>query len=154
MRSWTTADGVRHWADTGYQAALVPMAGHGKARPRVTVKGVYMPADYERARDVLRQAFGSVTLRLPVSVKVTTARRIPASWPKRKQAAAPWTPCTTKPDADNLAGWVLDSLFDEDSAVVWVECIKVWGPRDLVKVEIREVCADEPAIGPQEMAFE
>ena len=154
MRSWTTADGVRHWADTGYQAALVPMAGHGKARPRVTVKGTYMPAEYSRARDVLRQAFGSVTLRLPVAMKVTVARRIPPSWSKRKQVAALWTVCLTKPDSDNLLGWVMDALLEEDAAVPVVECIKVWGPRDLVKVEIWEVCADEAAISPHEMAFE
>jgi Holliday junction resolvase RusA-like endonuclease len=154
MRTWTTADGVRHWADTTYQAALVPMAGHGKARPRVTVKGTYMPSEYLRARDVLRQSFGSVTLRLPVAIKVTTTRRIPASWSKARRAAALWTPCLTKPDADNLLGWVMDALLEEDSAVAWVECIKVWGPRDLVKVELWEICADEAAISPHEMAFE
>jgi Holliday junction resolvase RusA-like endonuclease len=154
MRTWTTADGVRHWADEGYQAALIPMAAHGKARPRVTVKGTYMPQSYTEARESLMQFFGSVTLRLPVSVKVTVARRTPSSWPKARRAAAVWTPCPVKPDADNIAGWVLDSLFAEDSAVVWVECLKVWGPRDLLKVEVWEVCADEAAVGPHEMAFE
>lgn len=154
MRSWTTADGVRHWEDTGYQAALVPMAAHGKARARVTVHGVYMPAAYSAARAVLRQAFGTVTVRLPLAMKVTVARRIAASTSARKRAAMMWTPCPTKPDADNVLGWAMDALLAEDAAVTWVECIKVWGPRDLLKVELWEVCADEAAIGPHELAFE
>ena len=154
MKTWTTADGVKHWEDDGYQAALVPMAAHGKARPRVTVKGTYMPREYQQARAVLRQAFGTVNVRLPLAMKVTVARRVAASWSAKKRAAALWTPCPVKPDADNVAAWAMDSLLEEDSAVVWVECIKVWGPRDLVKVEIWEVCADEAAISPRELGLE
>ena len=154
MKTWTTADGVRHWEDDGYQAALVPMAAHGKARPRVTVNGAYMPKAYTVARQMLRVSFGTVNVRMPAAVKMTAVRKMPASWSKARRRAAEWTPCPVKPDADNLAGWGLDALFEEDAAVVWVECIKVWGPRDLVKVEIWEVCADEAAVSPQELGLE
>ena len=154
MRTWTTADGVRHWADEGYQAALVPMAAHGKARPRVTVRGTYMPADYQTARQVLRVSFGSVTVRMPAALKVITVRKMPASWSKARRQAAVWTPCPARPDADNAAAWVMDSLLDEDAAVVWVTCLKVWGPCDLVKVELWEVDAAEAAVSPHELGLE
>ena len=154
MRTWTTADGVRHWEDDGYQAALIPMAAHGKARPRVTVHGTYMPRQYTDARATLRQCFGSVNVRLPAALKLTVVRRVPASWSKVKRRAAEWRPCPVKPDCDNIEGWVMDALFEEDSAVVWTECIKVWGPRDLVKVELWEVNAAEAAVSPHELGFE
>jgi Holliday junction resolvase RusA-like endonuclease len=35
--------------------------------------------------------------------------------------------CVSKPDADNIAGAVMDALFEDDAAVVEVACRKVWG---------------------------
>lgn len=136
MKTWTTADGVRHWADTGYQAALIPMAARGKARPRVTENGTYMPAEYQRARQVLRVLFGPVTVRMPIAVKMTAVRQMPASWSARKRQAM---------------AWAMDSLLEDDAGVVWIECIKVWGPCDWIKLELMEVNAAEAAVAPEEL---
>lgn len=147
------ANGVRYATGDGYQAAVLPMKAHGKARPRVTVKGTFMPADYVRARDTLRVLFGTVQVRLPVALRVTAVRKLPAATPKGKAAALLWTWCATRPDCDNIEGWVMDALFPEDdSAVVWTECRKVWGPRDMVRIELWEVDTDERILSDDELA--
>jgi Holliday junction resolvase RusA-like endonuclease len=131
-----TSDGVGHWTGPGYQAADVPMEPFGKARPRVTVRGTYMPAEYQSRRAVLRAAFGSVTVAPPWVVRVTAVRAIPASWSKRKRAAMAGAWCETKPDIDNCIGGVLDAIFDEDAAVVSVSGVKVWGAAHALRVEV------------------
>lgn len=144
-RVWT-ANGVRYTTGDGYQAAVLPMKATGKARPRVTVKGTFYPASYVRARQALRVMFGTVSVRLPVAMKVTVVRKIAASESKAGRAAKMWRFCDAKPDCDNCEGWVMDALFEEDAAVVWTECVKVWGPRDLLQVELWEVNTDKQAI--------
>lgn len=136
MREWYTPDGVTHRAGPGYQAAVVPMEPFGKARPRVTVKGTYMPANFQRARAVLRAAFGSVTIPGPWRVQVTAVRRMPASWSRKKRAEMLGRWCETKPDADNILGGCLDAVFDEDAAVVSAACDKVWGAEHALIMEV------------------
>jgi Holliday junction resolvase RusA-like endonuclease len=43
----------------------------------------------------------------------------------------------SKPDADNIAGAVMDALFENDAAVVEVACRKVWGPSPELRIEVR-----------------
>lgn len=144
-RVWTV-NGCRYESGDGYQAATLPMKATGKARPRVTVNGTYMPRRYNEARDALRSMFGTVTVGMPCAMKVTVVHKIAASASKKTRAALMWTFCPVKPDNDNVEGWVMDSLFDDDAAVVWTECVKVWGPRDAVRIELWEVNTDERAI--------
>lgn len=136
-RTWE-ANGCRYRLDeaAGYQRAEIPMAPFGKARPRVTVKGTYMPADYQRARGVLRQMFGSVCVAPPWRVHVVAVRRMPSSWPKKKRLHWDGAWCDVKPDIDNILGGVMDALFDEDNAVVVVSGEKQWGQSNLLAVEI------------------
>ena len=147
------ANGCRYALDDGYQSAILPIKAHGKARPRVTVRGTYMPKAYTEARQALRMLFGTVSIHMPCAMKLTVGRRMPASWSKKQHAAAVWTFCPVKPDADNIEGWVMDALFDDDAAVVWTECLKVWSPRDVLRIELWEVNKDERAIDAESMAI-
>ena len=122
----------------GYQMALAPMEPFGKARPRVTANGTYMPREYQAARRTLQAAFGEMTVRPPWIVRATAVRRMPASWSKRKRAEMDGRWCVTKPDVDNIVAGVLDALFEEDSAVVSVSGMKVWGAAYRLKVEVWE----------------
>ena len=93
-----------------YQSAVIPLEPFGKARPRVTRGNTYMPHEYVRARDTLRLLFGPVTVAPPWSLAVTAVRAMPPSWSKRKRAEMDGAWCTSKPDADNVAGAVMDAL--------------------------------------------
>jgi Holliday junction resolvase RusA-like endonuclease len=120
----------------GYQMAQVPMEPFAKARPRVTANGTYMPKSYQAARKALRTAFGAVTVRSPWIVRVTAVRQMPASWSHKRRAGMDGTWCLTKPDIDNIVAGVLDALFEEDSAVVSVSGMKLWGTAHEIKVEV------------------
>ena len=119
------------------QTAVIPIEPFGKARPRVTRAGhAYMPDSYTLARDALRLMFGAVTVAPPWALHVTAVRAMPASWSKRKQAEMAGAWCASKPDADNIAGAVMDALFEDDAAVVEVACRKVWGASPELRIEI------------------
>jgi len=113
----------------------IPMPAFGKARPRVTQNGTYMPTDYAEQVEQLRWAFGSVPGGL-VHVSVTAVRQIPSSWSQKKQAAAVGRYAKPKPDADNILGAVMDALFEDDDRVISVFCEKVWGKEHALKIEV------------------
>ena len=119
------------------QAAVIPLEPFGKARPRVTAGHTYMPREYIAARDALRLLFGPVTVEPPWSLDVTAVRAMPPSWSKRKRAEMSGAWCASRPDADNIAGAVMDALFEDDAAVVAVACSKLWGPAGELRIEIR-----------------
>ena len=63
-------------------AKTIPMPAFGKARPRVTQNGTYMPREYRQQVEHLRWA-----LALPaglVHVSVTAVRQVPARGAKRR----------------------------------------------------------------------
>ena len=113
----------------------ISMAAFGKARPRVTENGTYMPKAYQKQVDALRWAFGSVPSGL-VHVSVTAVRQVPKSWSKAKQAAAHGSYAKPKPDVDNIVGAVMDALFEDDDRVVSVFCEKVWGEEHTLMIEV------------------
>jgi Holliday junction resolvase RusA-like endonuclease len=113
----------------------IPMPAFGKARPRVTENGTYMPKAYQQQVKQLRAAFGSVPAGL-VHVSVTAVRQVPASWSKKKQAAAIGRYAKPKPDADNILGAVMDALFEDDDRVISVFCEKVWGAEHALVIEV------------------
>lgn len=112
------------------------MEAFGKARPRVTKNGTYMPSGYSQARKELQEKFGPVTVPPPWVVRVTAVRRMPASWSKRKRLEMDGAWCLTKPDVDNVLGAVMDALFGDDAAVVSAGGEKQWGQDHLLVVEI------------------
>ena len=122
---------------TQVQTATIPLEPFGKARPRVTAGHTYMPDSYTKARAALRLLFGPVTVAPPWALTVTAVRAIPRSWSARRRAEAAGAWCASKPDADNIAGAVMDALFENDAAVVAVTCRKKWGATGALEIEIR-----------------
>ena len=126
---------------TPCQFAVIPIEPYGKARPRHAAGHTYMPDKYTRARAQLRQMFGAavgaIVVPPPWALDVTAVRAMPASWSKRKRLEMAGAWCCSKPDADNIAGAVMDALFDDDAAVVVVTCRKLWGPSAELRIEIR-----------------
>lgn len=120
----------------------IPMPAFGKARPRVTENGTYMPPEYKKQINKLRQAFGSVPSGL-VHVSVTAVRQVPTSWSKAKQAAAIGKYAKPKPDADNILGSVMDALFEDDDRVISVFCEKVWGVEHALVIEVAPANQEE-----------
>lgn len=104
----------------------VPGPPVAKGRPRMTVRGgqarAYTPARtvaYEglialAGRDAMA---GQQPFDQPLRVEIVATFAIPATWSKRRRAAAVegWVPHVGRPDADNLLKAVGDGL----NGVVW-----------------------------------
>lgn len=122
------------------QSALIHVAPYGKARPRVTANGhTYMPEGYIVARTEIARLFGPVTVAPPWIVTIVAYRPMPKSWSNKKRTAMDAQYCVIKPDADNIAGTVLDALFADDSAVVSVSCTKLWADAAALDITIEHV---------------
>ncbi len=108
----------------------IPGTPHGKARPRVTRRGItYTPKQTKDAEDTIRRLFDG---KYPVHADIKQAVRasieavfpIPKSTPKHlreNREAGSEYPCV-KPDGDNIAKLMLDALngyaYTDDSCVV------------------------------------
>jgi Holliday junction resolvase RusA-like endonuclease len=89
---------------------------------------------------------GREPLRGPVCLEIEAHYLIPTSWPKRKAASATWR--TSKPDADNVAKLISDSIneivFVDDAQVAQLAVRKVYGStsRTLVTIAALESGGD------------
>lgn len=124
----------------------------GKARPRFTKTGrAYTPkstVDYENTVKIMyRRVCGSAKFEKGVSLKmnITAYFDIPKSTSKKKRAQmlkGNIRP-TKKPDADNIAKVIADSLnglaYYDDAQLVDVNVRKFYGENEGVWVEIQEV---------------
>lgn len=105
----------------------------GKARPRFTKGGrAYTPAKTRRYEADVEAALKAAAIQgfvkhgkdTPLEACVTAWFPVPASWPKKKRAAALSGALypTGKPDADNIAKAVLDAVngiaFHDDKQIV------------------------------------
>ena len=130
-----------------------------KARPRAAmVSGrarLYTPAKTEKyeARVALfaQQAMaGRPVMAGPVALSVTALFPIPASWPKKRQAAARagTEHHTKRPDADNCAKAILDGLngvvWKDDSQVVTLSIEKRYA--EVPRVEVLVVPLTEEGV--------
>lgn len=109
-----------------------------QARPRVTRRGSFRPADNRRAEERLSAAMMHEARRQgwectsdPVRLLVVCWMPIPASWPKWRKALAHGKPHAGRPDIDNLAKMVADAgngvLWTDDAALAQVEARKCYG---------------------------
>jgi Holliday junction resolvase RusA-like endonuclease len=73
---------------------------------------------------------GQAPLEGPIELRIRAVYRVPTSWPKKRAAAARWR--TSKPDADNIAKIVSDSIneivFRDDAQVSSLIVQKTYGP--------------------------
>lgn len=118
----------------------------GKARPRFTKGGrAYTPQNTRRYEEAVREAallaaqaqgFVKHDKDTPLEACVTAWFPVPASWPKKKRAAALSGALypTGKPDADNIAKAVLDAAngiaFHDDRQIVSLTVRKRYTFRD------------------------
>lgn len=126
----------------------VPGAPVGKGRPKVSTRGgkfakMYTPektANYETlvAMAAQQAMVGRTLLSGPVEVQMAILLPIPASWSKKKQAAAIAGQVypTKKPDADN----VVKAIFDGINGVVWHDDVQAC---DIV---VRKRYAETPGV--------
>ncbi len=127
----------------------------GKGRPRVTARGgkfahAYTPRKTKDFEDAVRFEFmASTSEKMPVYGKDTPLRAdmvfaftVPKSYTKKRRRA-----CLSgeemhckKPDADNVAKAVLDSLtgfaFEDDASVVYLNLEKIYSEEPYVEVKI------------------
>lgn len=133
-------------------AFTVPGQPVGKGRPRVSARGgfarLYTPAQtasYEsRVAMAGHMAMGDcAVLEGAVAVRLDISVQIPASWSRKKQAAALAGEIlpTTKPDIDNVEKAIFDGLnnvvWKDDVQVVEVTKKKRYGEQPGVRVEVR-----------------
>ena len=121
-----------------------------KQRPRFTSSGhVYTApetANYENLVKLsYREKYGGMMLKNAIQADITVSVSIPKSVSKKKyweMDAGRLFP-TKKPDCDNIIKSILDALngvaYDDDKQVVKVSCVKKYGNKDGVLVELSEL---------------
>jgi len=140
------------WCDTQseirFTVAGVPKA---KGRPRFNGKFAYTPKDTVQFENWVRLCFvgeaGTEWKLIPKGVAISAVIcaffPIPKSWSKKKieQAQNSLIPCIKRPDGDNLAKSILDSLngvaFHDDSQVTPLLVSKVYGDEPRTEVVLR-----------------
>ena len=127
-------------------SVTIDMPPFGKARPRVTKNGTYMPPEYVERREMLKwhcRDMPDVESRM-IALDICGVRPMPKSWSKKKRAELDGMPTTAKPDVDNFAGAVMDALLVEDSNVVDLHVSKIWGQQAQIIINV-SVMSDEAA---------
>ena len=113
----------------------IPGTPVGKGRPRVTRHGTYTPEKTREYQQKVRDCYhaqctGGFAGGVPILARITAYFPIPASYPKKKQAALEGAFHLKKPDADNIAKAVLDALhglaYPDDSAVQLTGALKFY----------------------------
>mgnify|MGYP004577706045 FL=1 len=121
-----------------------------KQRPRFTRSGhVYTPketASYENLVKIsYREKYGEMMLKNAIRADITVSVAIPKSVSKKKfwEMQGNNIYPTKKPDCDNIIKSILDSLngvaYEDDKQVVKVSCVKLYGNRDSVLIELQEI---------------
>lgn len=123
----------------------------GKGRPRFTKTGhAYTPEKTKNYEELVRYAFmGSypkgIPLEDPVKATIIAFYGIPKSYSKKKaqECIDGNIKVQNKPDCDNIAKIILDSLngyaYIDDKQVVELKVFKVWSNEPRVEVYIEEV---------------
>jgi len=118
---------------------------YAKKRPRFSRKigRAFDPAENataERTIAAIASPLFPAPIVGPVSIEIIATFATAASWSKAKTAALIHRPHTQKPDADNLAKWVLDGLnriaWGDDGQVSQITIRKVWGLQNQTVVHV------------------
>lgn len=115
---------------------VVPMRAMGKARPRVTMRGTFMPREYTAWKRELALRCGSPTLPHSCVLSIVAKFRVPKSVSKLRRATMIGVFRDGSPDADNIAGAVMDALWSGDSGVQLGKVIRVWAERDEIEITV------------------
>ena len=133
----------------------IPGPAHGKERPRARVIKIggkytaqlYTPANTQQYEDLVRSCMvsqvGKVQLAPPIRATILVVHAVPKSYSKRKRSdcLAGAVPHAAKPDLDNIAKAVLDSLngiaYKDDAHVTELNIRKKYGPDSCVWVRLQ-----------------
>jgi len=135
---------------TARYTILIPGVARGKGRARATKRGtVYTPAATVNAEAWVKscafEQIGQPLLTTPVAVSIGIEVEVPASWSKKRRAAAlaGETRPTGKPDLDNCIKLLMDGLnkiaWVDDAQVVRLTAGKRYAETPRTIVEIGEV---------------
>lgn len=123
----------------------------GKGRPRFTRAGhTYTPEKTRNYEELVRYSFISsypkgIPLEDAVKVSIVAYYSIPKSYSKKKRQEClnDQIPVQSKPDCDNIAKIILDSLngyaYVDDKQVSALRVMKQWSDMPRVEVYIEEV---------------
>ena len=131
----------------------VPGPPQGKGRPRFRQVGGYTQTYTPRQTAVYenlvklsyKDELGNITLNGAISAEIRAYFPIPVSVSKKKRRMMEegYIPCLTKPDTDNIAKIILDSLneiaFKDDKQVSDLMVIKKYGEQPRVEVILEEI---------------
>lgn len=92
---------------------------------------------YRAYSDTLRQACLNEDFVLGEAIYMEFHIPIPKSWSKKKKAKMVGTSHKSRPDTDNLAKGVMDSLLPEDCKVWHLEAKKFWSEEGRIVLKNR-----------------
>lgn len=130
---------------------IIPGEPKGKGRPRMSTKTgrAFTPKDTLLYENLVKSRYwsciGEKKLEGEIRAFITCYYKIPKSTSKTKRELMLHDKLrpTKKPDLDNIAKVVLDSLngiaFNDDAQVVELIIKKYYGEQPLVKVELEEI---------------
>ena len=124
----------------------IPIRPYPAPRPRVVKGHAYNDKKYTEVKKII----GMVSKRKidkkylageALGLKIDFFFEIPKSWSKSKKENAKWH--TSRPDADNLAKTIKDSLngilYDDDSQVSWLHIRKQYAQENGILIEVIEL---------------
>jgi Holliday junction resolvase RusA-like endonuclease len=71
---------------------------------------------------------------IPDRVRIIFVMPMPASWSAKKRAEMDGQPHTVRPDGDNLAKGIFDSVFENDAHIWEVHYTKIWGVEAAIEI--------------------
>ena len=120
----------------------------GKGRPRLSKYGTYTPEKTVNYENYVKLCFinkykNYTPTEKALKAKITALFEIPTSYSKKKKKELIGQPHANKPDADNIAKIVLDSLnglaYKDDNQIAELEIKKVYGEQAKVILDIEEI---------------
>lgn len=121
----------------------------GKGRPRLGKYGTYTPTKTANYETLVKWTFANEfkdfkPIEGAVKAKITAVFTVPKSYSKKKRAEAlTKIDYTHKPDCDNIAKIILDSLnglaYIDDSQVSCLLVFKNYGEQEKVIVELEKI---------------
>lgn len=125
----------------------IPGKPCGKQRPRLSRYGAYTPSKTVNYENFTKLCFmerykNFIPLETNLKAKITAYFEVPTSYSKKKKKELIGQPYAHKPDIDNIAKIILDSLnkiaYKDDNQVTQLEVNKVYGEQAKVVVELEK----------------
>lgn len=121
------------------KAITFTVPGEPVGKPRMTRRDKWMERPcvlaYRSWADAARRA-APVLPDAPEAIRAIAYLAMPLGWSGRKQTRMAGQPHRVRPDVDNIAKGILDSLFANDSMIYDLHVTKFWNDGRGARVEI------------------